>query len=174
MDLSSGYGYLYRKIVRLTPGKPEMVIEHTITNTGKRVIEASVYDHNFLVMDHQTIGPDFTITVPFQIRPKKPTNTALGGIEGNRIVYHKHLEGRESFTSALTGFGPFAKDYDIQIENSRVRAGVRITADRPLESEKLWSIRPVLAVEPFIYMSIKPGQSFSWKYSYFYYSLPQE
>jgi hypothetical protein len=151
-----------------------MVIEHTITNTGKRMIETSVYDHNFLVLDHQMIGPDFTIMTPSKICPTKPVNTALGGIEGNRIVYRKRLEGRQSFASALTGCGPLAKDYDIRIENSRVRAGVRITADRPLESEQLWSIRSVLAVEPFIHMSIEPGQSFSWKYSYFYYSLPQE
>lgn len=98
----------------------------------------------------------------------------MEGIEGNRIVYHKHLEGYESLASAISGFAPLAKDYDIKIENSRVRAGVRITADRPLESEKLWSIRSVLAMEPFIHMSIKPGRTFSWKYSYLYYSLSQE
>jgi len=46
-DPSSGYGYLYRKIVRLVPGKPQMIIEHHLTNIGKRSIATSVYDHNF-------------------------------------------------------------------------------------------------------------------------------
>src|SRR5665213_652620 len=62
-DPSSGYGYLYRKIVRLVPGKPQMIIEHHLTNIGKLSIATSVYDHNFLVLDSQTIGPDFIITL---------------------------------------------------------------------------------------------------------------
>ena len=33
-DPSSGYAYIYRKTVRLTKGKPEMVLEHSLKNTG--------------------------------------------------------------------------------------------------------------------------------------------
>src|SRR5579872_628908 len=47
-DKDTGYGYRYAKTVRLVPGKPEMVIEHVLTNTGKKPIETSVYCHNFL------------------------------------------------------------------------------------------------------------------------------
>jgi hypothetical protein len=45
---------------------------------------------------------------------------------------------------------------------------MRITADRPLFSESLWSIRTVLAMEPFVYMSIEPGNEFNWKSTYNY------
>jgi hypothetical protein len=31
----SGYGYVYRKVVRLVKNKPEMVIEHALKNTGR-------------------------------------------------------------------------------------------------------------------------------------------
>ncbi len=37
-DPSSGYAYIYRKTVRLTKGKPEMVLEHGLKNTGSRTI----------------------------------------------------------------------------------------------------------------------------------------
>jgi hypothetical protein len=171
-DPSTGYGYLYEKTVRLLPGQPRMMIEHTITNLGKRPIETSVYDHNFLVLDKQSIGPDFSITLPFKIRLKKPINQELGKVEGNRILYRKQMEGRDLFTASIAGFGETAKDYDIKIENKRVGAGVRITGDRPLESEELWSIRSVLAVEPFIHMKIPTGQKFSWRYTYVYYTIP--
>src|SRR5258708_7725643 len=40
-DSSSGYGYHYRKAVRLTAGKPEMVLEHSLTNKGTRVIDTT-------------------------------------------------------------------------------------------------------------------------------------
>lgn len=172
LDPSTGYGYLYQKTVRLVPGQPRMLIEHTITNLGKRPIETSVYDHNFLVLDNQPIGPDFTVTLPFTIRPKKPIKQELAKVEGNQIVYVKQMAGRDLFTASIAGFGETAKDYDIKIENKRLGAGMRITGDRPLESEQLWSIRSVLAVEPFVHMKIATGQKFSWTYTYVYYTIP--
>ena len=174
-DPSSGYGYLYQKIVRLVPGQPRMVMEHKITNIGKRPIESSVYDHNFLVLDNLTTGPDFAITLPFTIHPKSPLRPAaadLGYVEGSRILYRKELQGREIFGVPIDGFGNSPKDYDITIENQRAGAGMRITSDRPLENEELWSIRSVLAMEPYVQFSISPGKSFDWKYNYLYYTLP--
>src|SRR5579862_1550884 len=31
-----GYAYVYKKVVRLLPGKPEMVLEHSLKNTGRK------------------------------------------------------------------------------------------------------------------------------------------
>ena len=35
-DKETGWGYSYAKTVRLVPGKPQMVIEHVLKNTGKK------------------------------------------------------------------------------------------------------------------------------------------
>jgi hypothetical protein len=48
---------------------------------------------------------------------------------------------------------------------------MKVTADRPLSQENLWSIRSVLAMEPFIHMVVEPGKQFKWSYTYSYYSL---
>ena len=40
--LTSGYGYVYSKTVSLTKGKPELVLEHSLKNTGQKVIETRV------------------------------------------------------------------------------------------------------------------------------------
>ncbi len=48
---------------------------------------------------------------------------------------------------------------------------MRITGDRPLASETLWSIRSVLAMEPFIDVVAEPGKEFTWKYTYTYYTV---
>jgi hypothetical protein len=45
---------------------------------------------------------------------------------------------------------------------------VRITADQPLARLMLWSIRAVMAVEPFIDFTIQPGESYSWTLTYRY------
>lgn len=174
VDKGSGYGYSYTKILRLEPGRPVLVIEHTLKNLGRLPIITSVYDHNFLVLDHQTTGPDFQVSFPFPIQPEKPIKASLGAVEGNRILYRKELQGRDVFTVNIGGFKATPKDNEFRVENSRLGVGVKITGDQPLEREELWSIRSTLAMEPFIHMTVAPGKTFHWSYSYLYYTLDQK
>jgi hypothetical protein len=162
----------YTKVLRLAKGEPVMVLEHTLRNTGRRPINTTVYDHNFLYLDRQAPGPDFTITVPFGIQSNTPPPAALAAIRGHDIVYRKVLSGRDVFETPIDGFGAGANDYDIRVENAKLGAGVRITGDRPLLSESLWSIRAVLALEPFLKITIRPGEQFTWTITYRYYTVP--
>ena len=171
-DPSSGYGYIYRKTVRLVEGKPEMVLEHTLKNTGRRTIRSRVYDHNFLVLDHQPPGPDFKIEVPFKIQSTNPPDPGVAAIRGNQVVYLKALQKEDVMQTPLGGFSDSSKDNEIRIENRKVGAGMLITGDHPLVHLNLWSIRTVLAMEPFIKMTIEPGKEFSWKMTYHYYTVP--
>jgi len=172
-DAPSGYGYIYRKTVRLAKGKPEMVLEHSLKNTGSRAIRTTVYNHNFLVLDKQPPGPGFTITVGFAIRTERPPAKEMAEIRGNQIVYLKTLEGKDTVAIPLQGFGDRPEDAAIRIENTKLGAGMKITADRPLASESLWSIRAVLAMEPFVAIAIQPGKEFTWKSAYEYYTPPR-
>jgi len=169
-DPSSGYGYVYKKTVRLEAGKPEMVLEHSLKNTGRRTIQSTVYNHNFLVLDNQPPGPDFSISVPFTIHPTQPPDEHLAKVQENHIVFTKALENEDVLEIPFRGFGDTPKDYDIRIENHKVRAGMRIQGDRPLSFVNFWSMRKVLAMEPFISMSIDPGQEFTWTINYEYYT----
>ncbi len=171
-DSSSGYGYSYRKSLRLLEGKAEMVLEHSLRNTGKQAIRTRVYNHNFLVLDGKPPGPGLVITVPFQIQTGRPPDKRLAEVRGNQIVYLKTLEGEDIVSTQLRGFGDSPRDSEIRIENSRLGAGMRITSDRALASESLWSIRAVVAMEPFVSVSIEPGQQFTWSSTYDYYTVP--
>jgi hypothetical protein len=171
-DAASGYGYLYKKTVRLTAGRPELVIDHSLQNTGRLPIQTNQYNHNFLVLDGAATGPDFTIAVPFQIQTARPPDPAFAEIHGSRIAYLKTLEGQDRVTFPVQGFGKEAKDYDIRIENRKSGAGVRVVADRPLASVSLWSIRSVISMEPFVDVSTEPGSTTTWKYTYTYYRNP--
>jgi hypothetical protein len=217
---SIGFGYVYTKIVRLTPGKPQMTISHVMKNTGSKPIVTNVYNHNFTTIDKQAPGPDIEITVPWQmtraagrggagrqgatpgapaasgapgapvrqgqppVNPYAPLSVgermgtqcgqaqmqSLAGPQGNKLVYAKVLEGSECYSASFTGFGPEAKDNDIRIENKKVGAGVHITGDRPVTRFGYWSIRTVVAPEPYIDLNIEPGQQFAWTYTYDYYT----
>jgi hypothetical protein len=173
-DPTSGYGYTYKKVVRLTNGKPQMTIGHSLRNTGTKTIVSTVYNHNFLTLDDRPPGPDLTITVPFEIKPRRAPNPALGEVRGNEIRYLKTLEGKDRMTLSATGFSDSPKDYDIRVENRKTGAGVRATADRPLSNLNLWSIKTVLAVEPFIAMTIERGTEFTWQITYDYYTIPTD
>jgi hypothetical protein len=172
-DPSSGYGYIYSKTIRLTPGKPELVMSHRITNTGRLPIQTNVYNHNFLVLDRLPPGPDYTITVPFEIKGGRRPSPEFAAIHGNRIAYTKVLENQERVAFPIEGFGSDTKDYDFRIDNAKAGVGMRVTADRPLSRVALWSIRSVMAVEPFIDIAAEPGKDFTWTYTYTYYALPK-
>ena len=214
---SINFGYVYTKVVRLTPGKPQMTISHVMRNTGSKPIVTNVYNHNFTTIDKQPTGPDVEITVPWQMtraagrgggrpgRARRPARRqppppvqgqppvdpyaplAAGAThghamrhrrrcsrspspQGNKLVYAKVLEGSECYSASFTGFGADAKDNDIRIENKKTGAGVHITGDRPLTRLAYWSIRTVLAPEPYIDLNIEPGQQFTWTYTYDYYT----
>jgi hypothetical protein len=171
-DPLTGYAYEYLKTVSVAGDKPQMVLDHRLRNTGKRVIQTSVYNHNFLYLDRQSPSPDFVITLPFDIRTSQTPAGSLAQMRENQITFSKTLTGKDRVYLDLQGFGAAPNDYDLRVENRRLVAGVRITADRPLAKAALWAIRAPLSMEPFIDMNIEPGKDFTWKIRYEFYTVP--
>jgi hypothetical protein len=169
-DSSSGYGYRYTKTIQLTPGEPELVMTHRLRNLGRKTIASTVYNHNFLVLDGVPPGPGLVITAPFPLQSTQPLDPAMAVIDGQRLRYLKTLAGRDRVSSPLTGFGPTAADYHFVIEDTARHAGFEVIGDRPVSRLNLWSIRSVVALEPFVAMTIEPGAEFTWTYRYRYFT----
>ena len=164
-DEASGYAYVYRKTVRLAKDRPELAIEHSLRNTGRRVIETSQYNHNFFVIDGQPTGPDFTVRFPFDLRAAAPLK-GIGEVRGRELAFLRELQPRESLFSELQGYGAAASDYDITVENRKTGAAVRITGDKPLAKLIFWCVRATLCPEPYIDMRIEPGAESQWRLVY--------
>jgi hypothetical protein len=162
-DVASGYAYVYRKSVRVTAGKPELVLDHSLKNTGRHVIQTATYNHNFLVLDRQPPGPDFTITFPFPLRSSRPPIAELAQVRGSELAFARPLRDRDVVYAVLEGFGTSANDHQVRIHNGKTGAGLKITGDRPLSRLAFWAMRNVLSVEPFIAMTIEPGGEFAWR-----------
>jgi hypothetical protein len=165
-----GYAYLYTKKLQLAKNKPELVLEHTLKNTGQRVIETAQYNHNFFVIDQQPTGPDFVVKFPFDVRAKQELN-GIAKAGGRRLEYLRELEKDQSMFTELEGFGASAKDYDFRIENRKVGAGVRITGDQPLVKLVYWCIRTTLCPEPYVQIKVEPGRESKWRIRYEFYTL---
>lgn len=171
---ASEYKYVYTKTMRLVRGQPRMTIEHTLRNTGVAPIHTSLYNHNFLRVDHGTVGRPLTAIFPFEIKPASAPDPQFAKLDAHRLVYLKNLEGKDEVSAGIDGFGSSPSDYDIRTEDHNAGVGVRIRGDRPLIRLSVWSIRSVMAVEPFIEISAEPGKEFHWKYTYDYYSVAHE
>lgn len=171
LNSDEGYAYVYRKTVRLVKGKPELLLEHSLKNTGQKVIDTTEYDHNFFVIDHEVVGPDVDVKFAFDPVAQRGFK-GRAEIVGQEIRFPQDLQGRNGVFSELTGSTDTVKDYDFRIENLKSGAGVHITADQPLEKVNFWAISTVASAEPYIHLVIKPGEVAHWTIRYDFYTLP--
>ena len=166
----NGYAYVYTKTLRLMKDRPELILEHSLKNTGTKAINTSVFNHNFFVMDKQTTGSDFSVILPFEIK-NEPRGKKLMDFSKNKMTYLKDLKKGESTMEYPEGYsGTSVEDYDFRIENRKTGAAVRITADRALSRFMYWSVPTTLSPEPFIKVDAEPGKEFTWTIKYQFYT----
>jgi hypothetical protein len=161
---AAGYGYDYRKTIRLQ--KDGFTIEHVLKNTGAKPIDTLVYNHNFFVIDKEVVGPDISIRFAWTPKPDKPFENG-GEISGQEIRYTRELETGQTVAADLSGFGPF----DFRIENGKALAGVHITSDSPLTKLYFWSIRTVACPEPYVHIAVGPKATINWQIRYVVYTI---
>jgi hypothetical protein len=171
-DKADGFGYVYHKVVRLIPGKPELVIEHRLQNTGAKSIVGTVYNHNMFTPDGGGPHKDLTVTFPFKVTSARPPSAGLIEARDNQLVYLKTLADKDRGTANPAGFGDTARDYDIRVEDKQSGIGYHVIGDKPLASITVWSIRTVQAVEPYLSYAIDPGKDYSWTLHYDYFVNP--
>lgn len=173
LNNGDGYSYVYRKVVRVEGNKPELIIEHSLRNVGRRVIETSVYNHDFYMLDHQPSGPDFRVKFTFAPKTTVDQLNGIAEFRGDELVYKRALQpGGEYVFATLNGFGDTAKDNAIIVENPKAGIGVREIGNRPLSLVNFWSIRSTVCPEAYIHMIVDPGKIFTWKITYRFYTLP--
>jgi hypothetical protein len=162
--------YVYTKTVSLTKGKPQLVIVHRLRNTGSRPIETEVFDHNFFVTDSQTVASGIGLRFTFPLEAEQARGLGdLAAIRGDSISILRPFGTRESVYAVLHGYGNTAADYDIRLEDRITGAAVRIRADRPFSKLVYWGSVKTLCPEPYIHVSVAPGETFSWTLYYDFY-----
>ncbi|MDB5031856.1 hypothetical protein [Mucilaginibacter sp.] len=171
---STGYAFIYKKTVRLVKGKPQMVLEHSLKNTGTKVIETDMFNHNFPVIDKEPTGPNIKFIFPFDV------NEGIGGrgwgtvgkTNGKEINFLRALNKNEQLYSAgLQGLGGTYKDYDIKMQNQKTGAGIHVTSDQALEKLVYWACPTTACPEPYIKISVAPGKEMKWNTNYEYYTF---
>jgi len=164
------YSYEYSKTLKLTKGKPELVLTHTLKNTGKKTIETTVYDHNFLVIDNQLTGPGYVVNLPVNVKGTGRGFGEIARIQDNKLIFLRELnQGESVYCSGLQGLNNDAPGYNMSVENRKTGAGVRIRCDQPMLKLVFWASLKTVCPEPYIQIRVEPGKAFNWKISYEYY-----
>lgn len=164
------YSYEYHKTIQLTKGKPELVLTHSLKNTGKKTIETTVYDHNFLVIDKQLTGPGYVVNFPGNVKGTGKGFGEIAQIQDNKLIFLRELnQGESVYCSGLQGLNNNAPDYDLSVENRKTGAGVRIRCDRPMLKLVFWASYKTVCPEPYIQIKVETGKEINWKISYEYY-----
>lgn len=163
----SGYSYIYHKTVRLKKGKPELVLEHSLKNVGRKAISTSVYDHNFFMIDNEPTGPGIKTTFSFDAAAEGKGFGTIANVKDKSLLFTRNLEKKENvFTAGVQGLTQSAKDYDLKIENVKTGAGVRVTSDRPIEKLVYWACSTTACPEPYIKLDVEPGKEIRWTINY--------
>jgi hypothetical protein len=159
--------YVYTKTVQLTRGKPELVLYHTLKNTGRKPIETNVMNHNFFVIDRQITSADFVVDLPFEAMVAQSNEPKAASIQGKQIVLEDgDPSGKDFYLGPITGYSDTQEDYNITLTNKKTGASVNIKADKPFSRLAFWATVKTVCPEPFIHVKAAPGKEFSWKIVY--------
>jgi len=164
LDGDRGWSYRYRKVVRLLPGLPELVIEHRLENSGEKILDTDHYNHNFTLIDGQAYGPDYRVELPFSSGESRDADSLLRMRDklleverplGESAIWIPLFEGRDpgNYNAAT-------------IRNRRTGAAVSFRGDAPLERMVFWAVERAVCVEPFIRLRLAPGEVREWSYHY--------
>lgn len=161
------WAYEYRKQIILPDGKAALEVHYTLTNTGKRQLTTSQYAHNFIRIDDQPIGEDYTVTFSGKVRHARPLPDSATFTGGNTFT----LPVRTMFTP-LSGFRSVADNRaTVSLPDG---TGITISGDFTPFRYWLFASSRVACPEPFIRIDLDPGESMRWTRTYDLYQPPKD
>lgn len=159
-----GYAYEYSKMVSLGTGNG-FRIDYRFKNTSSKQIDTDVYNHNFFNVAGASTGKGFGVTFPFSPKPIEPKERFVELVEKNdKSLSFKGELDRGSIYTILEGYGDIAKDARFVLEGGGVR--MTVTGDRPLSKVAFWGVKTTLCPEPFIAITLEPGEEMNWSWTY--------
>lgn len=169
-----GYGYEYMKSLELK-APATVVIGHRLKNTGTKPITTDFYNHNFFNVDGDPVGPNYTITFPFDLKANE-----LRGKFGELVTTdNRQLRFKDTLTdgfvmAGLTGFAPKAEK-DRAFEFRHAPSGVRLAVTHGYDFSKVnvWGVKTCICPEPFLQITdLKPGETKEWAITYEFTTAP--
>ena len=164
-EIVNGYGYILKK--KITLNEVGFSINYSLENTGEKEIITDEYVHNFMAIDNQLIGNNYSLTLPFQLKPENfdavvnPENVVE--IKESEIAFNGTPE-QQLFYSNLSGGNYRTAFWELRDHNSNLS----ISEEGSFKTNKvnLWGTRHVISPELFHTIKLKPSETTKWSRSY--------
>ncbi|MUG43875.1 hypothetical protein [Paenibacillus woosongensis] len=165
-----GYAAQLEKSISLDRNR--LRIEYQLTNTGTREIRTEEYNHNFLGIDGQPIGPDYDLQFPFAIEAWTDEPGTMDGlrIDGGAVAWERVPD--KPFYFHIGGYSTCASPWLWNLKHRPSGAGVREISSFPVYSAAVWGMGHVVSPEMFIRIELQPGESQKWSRIYEFYREP--
>lgn len=160
-----GYAYVYVKTLSLDKNGTTMTLSHSLKNTGTKVIDTQVYDHDFFMFDDRPIGQGVELRFHFTPEPQGALGPSAT-LEGKNILFQTASGRHSGVAGYIKGFSSDPADYNFTVEDTNTKVGVQQSSESPISRFYLWSTPRTLAPEAYIHMKIAPGQTSSWNIHY--------
>lgn len=167
----NGYAYILKKEIELSASG--FKIHYQLENTGEKEIQTAEYVHNFMSINKELIGQDYTLTLPFKLDPdsfKQAVN-----LEDKVKVYSSSFEFENPalepfFYSHINGEKKVKATW--QLINKKQKLGIKETGDFETSKVNLWGWTHVVSPELFYEIQLKPKETAVWNRSYELFEIP--
>ena len=166
----NGYGYHLNKHIKLQENG--VTISYFLKNTGVKKLESNEYNHNFLCFGPSIIGPDYTLTLPTEIRLDELTEL----VNKEKVMSIKNDEIRflktptEAFFISTELKNRYVNAF-WKLENKALNIGISETGNFKTRQFHLWGLEHVISPELFIDIEINPSETKEWTRTYSFYEL---
>lgn len=163
----NGYCYRFTRRISLQKNGNGFVLEMHLENLGSKIINQTVYEHNFVNIDDKLIEPGWR--VHFEFTPKIFVSEKLGDfalLSGSDFSIVRTLAEHDYHGYGFDGFSQNATDNAFTISAPNEDAKLRISSQEPLNQCRIFCTRNTLCPEAFISIVVAPGQSKRWQTRY--------
>lgn len=158
-------GYAARLVKHVTVRDNILTIAYNLENTGSERITTQEYNHNFISLNRNTIGPEYLIRAssPIQCEPAP----AILQLDGHEVRWNGVPE-KPFYCRTTAELSREPGWWEVLHTPSGV--GMREQDSFPWSSFAIWGTDHVVSGEAFIRIDLAPGESLQWQREWTFFS----
>ncbi len=163
--LVNGYSYRFKKKIELS--EKGFVVRYELINTGTKPLLTDEYCHNFLAIDTEDMGPNYTMKLPFQLAPEQfeeqVNPDGVVRFDRNTLSFSNTPKGDFFFSNLTLGKQESAT---WRLWNKKASLGIQETGNFKTDKINLWGCAHVISPELFYKINLQSGDSTKWTRQY--------
>jgi len=157
----NGYSYVLEKNILLLENG--FRIDYKLQNTGTKKIVTDEYVHNFMAIDKDPIGRNYSLEFPFQLQPEhfiETVNPEQKVQFGDSEITFTDTIDETFFFSNLSGAQRVRAQWELK--NRKNKLIIRETGNFKTNKVNLWGTKHVMSPELFFGIDLAANTSVAW------------